>query len=298
MAALEKIQTRLQGELGESVTQLRGQIDSTVATIASLERAQKSLSADTHQWLALQSLGISFSDARTARFIPLQVYLSETPDDAISRVTGAVNDLLDAFGFTLADEFPEVRGSWFKRWFARGKDFMSQPEVTDRLEKLERAIELKGLGQPQADIDAKQAGAVAQLTTALSGIPNAAIQVGSILFIKLTSGDSPAIHVRTLSQQELIHLENNQEMLASPADILERLSKVCQAQTIGRDLTSTTQKKKLSKRRKVAVETTDPHKSLASFGVLTGNLPTRYNILEDRDGSLLKPSKLPPPDEK
>jgi hypothetical protein len=57
--------------------------------------------------------------------------------------------------------------------------------VLERLEKIERAVELKGLGQPQAEIDKKQAAPVASLLKAVEKIPKAAIQAGSILLVKL-----------------------------------------------------------------------------------------------------------------
>ena len=82
-----------------------------------------------------------------------------------------------------------------------------------------------GLGQPQAEIDAKQADAVSKLITALKDYPYGAMQVGSILLIK-TNGNRPSIQAKTLTQKELIHLENNQDLLASPATLLQRLSEI------------------------------------------------------------------------
>lgn len=95
-----------------------------------------------------------------------------------------------------------------------------------RLEKIERAVELKGLGQPQADIDKTQSQAIASLLEAVEKIPNAAIQAGSIILVKTTLTSGPTIKVKTLSQRELIHLENNQKLLLSPADLLENLSSI------------------------------------------------------------------------
>jgi len=127
----------------------------------------------------------------------------------------------------VADEFPEIRGSWFKKWFARSKEVLSQPEVIERLEKIERAVELKAIDKPQADVDDKQAGAIAKLIKCLDKVPNAAVQAGSVLVVKLTTNNVPMIQARTLSQHEMIELENNQLLLQNPAEVLGKLNAAC-----------------------------------------------------------------------
>jgi hypothetical protein len=62
---------------------------------------------------------------------------------------------------------------------------------------------------------------------AIERLPTAAMQVGSILLIKYEVSGKPLVQVRTLTQRELIQLEKNQDLLKSPADILERLSELC-----------------------------------------------------------------------
>jgi hypothetical protein len=220
----EKLQI-LAHDLQTNERQLHSSFREAINLIDTLEQKQKALSASTHEWLAIQSFSFDAPNICLPRFIPLRVYLSQTSDDTITYINRAIGSILDAFGFEFADEFPAIRGSWYKKWFAKTAEVTTQPEVTKRLEKLERALELKGLGYPQAEIDAKQAAAVAELLGALKDIQNAAIQVGSILLIKQSVG--PMIQVRTLTQAELIHLENNQALLSSPHNLLERLSDIC-----------------------------------------------------------------------
>jgi hypothetical protein len=222
-----------QAEINQGLEQRVGAFQETLDkvshTIDSLENKNSVLSADTHRWLAFQSLGIDTSEVRLTRFLPLRVFLSDTPGRAIEDISSAIDKLLEAFDFEVSDDFPALHGSWFKKWFAKTTEVATHPEVLERLEKIERAVELKGLGQPQAEIDKKQADAIARLLKAVEKIPNAAIQAGSILLVKLTSSNNPVVQVRTLTQRELIHLENNQQLLTSPADVLEKLSKLCQA---------------------------------------------------------------------
>lgn len=169
---------------------------------------------------------IDTSAVRLPRFIPLRAYLSESPAH-VEDVSRAITSLVEAFGFEIADDFPAIHGSWFKSWFAKLGETATQPEVAARLVKVERALELKGLEAPQAEIDAKQAEAVAKLMSSIENVPNAALQVGSILLVKLTKGDGPVVQVRTLTQRELIQLENNQNLLTSPSTVLDRLAELC-----------------------------------------------------------------------
>jgi hypothetical protein len=226
-------------------------IEHLASRVSRAENVSMALSSTTHEWLAAQSLGIDASNTKLSRFLPLRVYLSHTPRNAIEDVTRALGNLLSAFGFEISDEFPAVTGSWYKRMFAKTKDVLTQPEVTQRLEKLERAVDLRGLGQPQAEIDAKQSIAVSQLLVAVKDVPNCALQVGSIILIKETLPDQKSsIHVRTLTQSQLIFLENNQNLLRSPSDLLKQLSNY--------DL-STSERSEHSSRERSEPDVSGPH---------------------------------------
>ncbi len=223
----QKQQIDVNQYLSDQLEGVQSNLDQLSTSLETLEQKNTDLSAGTHEWLAIQSLGIDSSEVKVSRFLPLRIYLSDTPANSIEAASEAINQLLEAFDFEISDDFPPIRGSWFKKWFAKTKDAANQPEVIERLQKVERALELKGLGQPQSDIDKKQSQAVANLIKATKDVPNAAIQVGSILLVKISATDGPAIQVRTLTQRELIQLENNQKLLSSPADILEKLSELC-----------------------------------------------------------------------
>jgi hypothetical protein len=229
-------QSELNENLGSQIESVRGKLGEVISSIASLEQKNTELSAGTHEWLAIQSLGIDAAEVKVSRFVPLRVYLSDTPNRAVEDVSDAIRKLLEAFKFEISDDFPPIQGSWYKKWYAKTAEATTHPEMIKRLEKIERAVELKGLGQPQADIDKKQSEAVAVLLKSIEKVPNAAIQAGSILLVKITSDSGPVIQVRTLTQRELIQLENNQNFLSSPGDLFDRLAKLCQAPDENRGL--------------------------------------------------------------
>jgi hypothetical protein len=206
---------------------LRNQLEYLQSEVESLKNRIELLQSETHSMLALQAMGILDSQVKSQRFIPVRAYIDETPDGAINTISSAIKEVLSAYGFEVTDEFPEIEGSWFKKWFVKSTDTLSRPEVTERLDKVERAIDLQILNRPQADIDEKQSAAIANLIKALENIPNAAIQSGSVLVVKLTTPNGSVIQARTLSQDEMVQLENNQLLLQDPSRVLYELSAAC-----------------------------------------------------------------------
>jgi len=200
-------------------------IRSLANSIEKIEKKQRLTEKELHNYLIYQYLGENLNRIKLDRFIPVRVYLSDESEASVRKVSSAIDRLLSAFGFEFSDDFPAENGSWWKKWFAKSKEVATQPEVADRLEKIERALELKGLHQPQAEIDKAQAEAIAALTVAIKDIPNVAIQAGSILLVKTTDANQgPCLQVRTLSTKELIYLENNQHLLCKPATVMQSLS--------------------------------------------------------------------------
>jgi hypothetical protein len=148
------------------------------------------------------------------------IYLAE--DEGHQEVQEALNHLLTAFDFEVVDSSPPVHGSWYRDFVAVSRRALTSRELGERLHKVERSIELQVLHKHQAEIDSMQGDAVAKLLTALEHTPDALVQIGSVLLLKIDG--VPA--VRNLTQVELQHLEHNPKLLKSPATILEALQAV------------------------------------------------------------------------
>jgi hypothetical protein len=142
------------------------------------------------------------------RTVPASVYIDVDIDHF--EVERAFIGLLTAFDLEIAETFPPIRGSWFRAFTARAKKAATAPEFTSRLAKIERALE------------SAQGDAVAKLITALGSAPNAIIQIGSVLLIKV---DGVPV-VRNLTQVELTHLERNPALFRDPAAALHELQQV------------------------------------------------------------------------
>ncbi|QDV71749.1 hypothetical protein Poly24_54890 [Rosistilla carotiformis] len=188
-----------------------------------LSDSQTKLQGELHNYLVAQSMGVDPNLIPLHRFVSVQVYLPKDDAETVTKLSDAIRQLLDAFDFEIADDFPPELSSWFKKWFAKTKDVATQPEVADRLKKIERAIELKQLQETQASIDEKQAKATRDIMAALENTPDAVCLVGSILTVKI-SGNTPRAYVRSLTPEEMIFLSNNQHLLKSPETILEALA--------------------------------------------------------------------------
>jgi len=130
-----------------------------------------------------------------ADLVEVSVGLSDGAHHA--EVEEALRSVLDTMGLRVKYSGPAVRGSWRRRLLARAKAEAPSPEQVAAL--LERGVELRAIDQGQAEVDLKQAEAVAKLIGALDKEADAAIQIGSILLVKV----GVVYSVRTLSPVQM-----------------------------------------------------------------------------------------------
>jgi len=135
--------------------------------VVALERRVTEVTSELHRMLLPQSLGADGSLFPINRYIPIAIYSKSDDYEITSSLTKAVRAFLEEFSFQFADDFPAQGGSWWKKWFAKTKDAVTQQEVLDRLVKAERAVELAQLQQRQADADKNQASGTVELIKSL-----------------------------------------------------------------------------------------------------------------------------------
>jgi len=188
------------------------------------EQRYESISKDLNNLISIHSLGLDFSSIKMRRILPLRVYLSDDDDSIVSEVKNSIDKFVSAFGFAICDEYPDQKGSWFKRLLIKTKEKLTEPQLVARLNKIERTIEVTTLGAAQATIDKAQAEAVSCLINSLEPTSSAVCQVGSVLILKKTDSNGSNVIVRTMTQNEMIYLEQNQQLLHQPDEILLSLS--------------------------------------------------------------------------
>lgn len=165
-----------------------------------------------------------FQSTRSARenaaVLPISIFLAS--DANASSVELAIVELLEQFDIDITVSMPPIIGSWLRLSLARFRRWLSSDQADEVVARIERSIQVRLLDQPQADVNAKQAEAVARLMTALEKQESACIQVGSIFLIKVDG----TLIVRNLSATEMSFLAHRPSVLASPREVLHALE-VC-----------------------------------------------------------------------
>ena len=158
------------------------------------------------------------------RELPVTIYV-DAAQERPTEVIDAVAQFCSAFGFQIVAEDEAKRGSWFQRFLARTSELFTVPEVRLRLRQAEHAVLTHGIQKQQSDIDKNQAEAAAALLESLASIPNAAIQIGSLLLIKTTDDVSGVrVFLRSLTLNEMVYLQENAHFLEQPRTVLRELS--------------------------------------------------------------------------
>lgn len=230
---IEKSNNNISEKVTEQSNKLISQIDSLVNNqekifddIKEQEKQLNSSKGELHNFIWLSSVGADFKNTKIKRYIPARIYISDpVPNkDTLKNLTERLEKFVELIDFELTDDFPEEKGSWWKRFFFKTKEMLTQDEVLQRVDSAEKALKLKHLDKPQAEANKMQAEAASQLIASLKDTSAACVQVGSLLLIKApnNNGDS-AIFSRTLTEKELKELEENQSILGKPEKVLDWL---------------------------------------------------------------------------
>lgn len=185
-------------------------------------RRYEAQQVETADVLAALTRDLADSGSDITQVLPVTVFTDTHRAGDVTQVSRALRSFLASLGFDFFFEGPDEWGSWFRRSYARSKEALTSQGVKDTLTRAERALEIQTLHIPQAQIDAMQADAAARLIAALDPTPNALVQIGSVLLLKV---DGTPI-VRNLTQIELSYLEHNKHLYKSPKDALEELARV------------------------------------------------------------------------
>jgi hypothetical protein len=156
--------------------------------------------------------------------ILVNAYL-DTDDEAASvRVFNAIDSFVGELGYGKPNVVALERGSFFRKAFAAIRRGLNSRQLRDRLAEGERALQLAIVEDRQAEVDLKKAQAASELINSLQDVPNACIQMGSLLLVKSETPNGQAILARTLSKSEMRALEKYPELQKNPEKIMEALS--------------------------------------------------------------------------
>lgn len=210
-----------------SARRFRRKINPLKDNLFELHKEHDQAKKDIHEILIAQTLGIESNEIPLRRFIPLRVYTSSERNAFTESIFESLAKFTVTVGFEGSDEYPSISGSWFKKWLVRATELLTSDQVKERLEKGERALNLAYVNKTQSEIDKNQSEAASNLLKSLENVEQAACQIGSILVIKLKDKMGKSlVFTRSLSQNELVLIEQNQNLLMAPDTILETLEKL------------------------------------------------------------------------
>jgi hypothetical protein len=196
-----------------------------------LHRLEKNLSlhgkdeqdhhAQTLDFLITMARELSSPSIAITRLLPVTAYVDDHNYKTFEEVQAAIRQIIAEAGFDIAFESDPVRGSWFGRFFARSKFPVTSEEAEAELRRIEQSLEGQISTPAPAGFDASQSDGVAKLIHSLKDTPDAIIQIGSVLLVKVDGVPT----VRSLTQAELAFLDRNKRLYKMPKEILDELAR-------------------------------------------------------------------------
>jgi hypothetical protein len=210
----------------EELGRLRAELSHTLETqgqqLRSLSQEVSHLRSDNVELLTIANESDDLASTKFRRPLQVSLYTSIDESAETEALQEAVKQLMATIGFDLVYEAPALAGSWIKDLWFRTKDELSKPELQDRVGKVagkaERALEIKYVDAPQANVDVESSKAVLHLVKALDKVPNGIVCIGSLFILKTTtSGGESRLAVLQLSQEEMELVKSHPAMKTDPA---------------------------------------------------------------------------------
>jgi hypothetical protein len=158
------------------------------------------------------------------RSLAIDVYLDTDDVEAARAALNAIDGLAYRLGAQDMEIIEYRDGSVFRRSIAKGASAFEKESIQQRLQSLERLIELWQIDQKQAQVDQQTADAVARVVSSLEAIPCACIRFGSLLIVKYEDNGRPILLSRQLSQPEIWAFERYPELQKKPENIFGALA--------------------------------------------------------------------------
>ncbi len=153
------------------------------------------------------------------------VYLDTNDEENVMKVKKAIYSFRRAFWLIEEDDFPDVYGSWFKRWVLRFSQITRDKAFKDKMQEIEYVLRQATVEKFQAENDNLKGLAAAEVIKSISNVQNAAIVIGTIIVIKVTGdGGESEIFSYTLTAKDLMLLKKNPDIIKKPHELLKELN--------------------------------------------------------------------------
>lgn len=170
---------------------------------------------------------VQIGDIKTKEIkLDCRIYLDTNDERLSKKYYESLLKVLEEQDFILFRENPAEKGSWLKTFWIKSKKVMTSKEVVERLEKIERGIELKNIDKVQSEVDLNTSQAISNLLQATKEIPNFSTLVGSLLFAKTTINGEPIVFAQTLTHDQLKIVKDNPSLINRPFDLINKMEEV------------------------------------------------------------------------
>ncbi len=188
----------------------------------------RQLDSSRQETIEDQLRNIGRTDPEPESRISASMYTSSSDGSTIK--TSLLN-LLGRFDLVLDSEEPVLKGSWFQKIWLKARESASSEPVSERIKKLESALELHTLGKVRAEVDKAKAEAVGILLSAVSTQESAVVRIGSLVIVK----DHEQVAIWTISEVEAAELERNSTLVRNPVEVINHLQHLKAATRIDRE---------------------------------------------------------------
>lgn len=169
------------------------------------------------------SLLREFPEKHSHFIVPLRIYISEDDQEKFEAIRKAAEKIAAIedihFGFSSS----RIKGSIYQSIVGFFNIFKSETKLEERIDKVEESLELNYLQKPQAEIDQKMASAVSELIGALSSVDEGAINLGTLVVLKLKKSESSSIVSFNLTKEQYAAINSQPELLKNPSQLLRLL---------------------------------------------------------------------------
>ena len=164
------------------------------------------------------------STSPSANEMVIDIYLDTDDERVAAAVFAAVNELAEIIGIEEMAPGEVLHGSIFKRTKAKMQASLSERAVQQRLQTIERAVELWQVDSRQSEVDQRTSQALSTMINSLQDSPQACIRFGSLLIVKYQDPSGPILLCQALSQPEILALEKYPELQSTPRAVFDGLA--------------------------------------------------------------------------
>ncbi len=218
---LDILKTRIEAvELKKRIIALENNLENSILSMKHLfiplYKRINNLEDNIYTYLWKFSHGVLNDKSKIIRYLPINIYLSDSGIDNDEKISNIINLFCAHFNIEIEKEYPARSGSFFKQLIAKTTGAVTEEDLQKIVKKAAQSLELELLGKKQAAINRDDAQAIKDLAEACKDSTNSVMQIGSVILIKM----GPNLIAKSLNQDQLSLLDENPGLLFDPEKLI------------------------------------------------------------------------------